>query len=412
MGKALLSIAVLPTFVIFAIVIKNARAAKEPFRKVAKVFFLSVASTISAIILEEIGDNLMEKLFSSMGQDYKTVMGMLFQTIFVIAMVEEGCKYFSFKLMIFHDRAFDNTYDGVIYGAAAALGFATLENILYVFQGGFGTGVIRAVLSVPLHACTGIFMGYYFGISKYKKYNDIKHDKNPQRRAYLIAVIVHALYDFFLMANDAKDAPKYFALLTIIAIIVIMIVVYLMMIFTIKKARRDDQPIYNKYYYEHLNGVYQDMCDKTSDKMTGYSPMPPAQPNGMPQNYAQPVFGHDVMSQQMYKHPAFGQTPYAPPAFDPQNVDPMRFGGRPVSEHVRNATYGAMPHGGYQGCYPNNGGYTSVQQPTGYGQTMVRTIPERSYQPQSADTGAHFCSECGCRMQANETVCPVCGTRT
>ena len=81
----------------------------------------------------------MEILFSSMGQDYKTVMGMLFQTIFVIAMVEEGCKYFSFKLMIFHDRAFDNTYDGVIYGAAAALGFATLENILYVFQGGFGT---------------------------------------------------------------------------------------------------------------------------------------------------------------------------------------------------------------------------------------------------------------------------------
>ena len=105
MGKALLSIAVLPTFVIFAIVIKNARAAKEPFRKVAKVFFLSVASTIAAIILEEIGDNLMEILFSSMGQDYKTVMGMLFQTIFVIAMVEEGCKYFSFKLMIFHDRA-------------------------------------------------------------------------------------------------------------------------------------------------------------------------------------------------------------------------------------------------------------------------------------------------------------------
>ncbi len=402
MSKALLTIAVLPTFVIFAIVIKNARAAREPFRKIAKVFFISVASTIAAMVLELIGEKLTETLFEAFGYEYKSIFGILFQCIFVIALVEEGCKYFSFKLMIFHDRAFDNTYDGVIYGAAAALGFATLENILYVFQGGFGTGVLRAVLSVPLHACTGIFMGYYFGISKYKKYNDINSDKDPQRRAYAISVVIHALYDFFLMANDAKDAPRHFILLSLLAVLLIMVAVYLMMVFTIKKARRDDQPIYNKYYYEHLNGAYQDMRGTTSNKMKGGEPVPMTQ-NGMP-SYAQPYYGHDVMNRQLYQHPAFGQTAYTPPAFDGANGDPMRFGGRPVSEHVRNATYGGMQYGGDR----YSAGFANAYQPAAYGQTAVQT---ETYPPHDEAPKVHFCNECGTRMEAGENICPVCGTR-
>lgn len=50
--------------------------------------------------------------------------------------------------------------DGIVYGSAAAGGFATLENIFYVFQHGFGVGILRAVLSVPSHVFEGAILGY------------------------------------------------------------------------------------------------------------------------------------------------------------------------------------------------------------------------------------------------------------
>lgn len=406
MSRELLMIAVLPTFVIFAVVIKNARAAREPFKKIAKVFGISVASTIVAMILELLGSAVEKAVFESMGRDVNTMLGVFIDCFFIVALVEEGCKYFSFKLMIFHDRAFDNTYDGVIYGAASALGFATLENILYVFQGGFGTGLLRAVLSVPMHACTGILMGYYFGISKYKKYNDIDHDKNPQRRAYVLSIVIHALYDFVLMAEKTKDAPKNFIYITIISIILIMVIVYVLMVIIIKKAKRDDQPIYNRYYYEHLNGAYQDMRGQTSEKMEGSSNMSvmvgAAQQYRQPMNvpYGQPMPPVNMVNQPMYgvPQPGYGRQPNYPPfgmesAFAanrnmPGNnyPDPNRYSA-PIRPNTSPYTAAPMQNAAYQGHQPVRN-------------DQAFTAPKVS-----------FCSECGNKLQAGENVCPMCGTR-
>ena len=411
MSRSLLMIAVLPTFVIFAIVLKNARAAREPFKKIAKVFGISVASTIVAMILELLGTALESTIFEALGKDPKSVLGVLVDCLLVVALVEEGCKYFSFKLMIFHDREFDNTYDGVIYGAASALGFATLENILYVFDGGLGTGLLRAVLSVPLHACTGIFMGYYFGISKYKKYNDIEHDKNPQRRAYLIAVVIHALYDFFLMAEKATDAPEKFIYITILGVLVIMVIVYVMMVLIIKKAKREDQPIYNRFYYEHLNGAYQDMRGQTSEKMEG--------------NFQVPVMAH---AGQPYNQPM--NTQYGQPMQRPMNTGaPNMYGGQPPM-------YGrqpAPPYNNMNNPYPpnrnyqqNNFGAANRPPQNGFGMPNQRNTPygmppqqgpqRTGFRPVNDPAPApqpkiSFCNECGNKLDPGTTVCPVCGTK-
>ena len=388
---SLLSIAVLPTFVIFFIVIKNAQAAREPFKKIAKVFGISVGSTIVAMILEALGEHSETAVLEACGAPLKTVFYVFIETIFVVAMVEEGCKYFSFKLMIFHDRAFDNTYDGLIYGAAAALGFATLENILYVVENGFGTGILRAILSVPLHACTGIYMGYYFGISKYKKYNDIQQDKNPQRRAYVISIVIHALYDFLLMANDADDVPEWFPALTVIGILIIMAIVYALMIITIRKAKREDQPIYNRYYYEHLNGAYQDMRGTTSDKEQGGSPVGAMSTAAVQQPYVQPMM-------QPGRMPA-GQ-PYPQNNIPGQGMPPQNGYGAPM----RPQGYGYSPVG--QNAPPIRK-QPPVGQPIPAPQTQ-RAIPMNA--PPAAT--AKYCGECGTKLENQERICPVCGSRT
>jgi RsiW-degrading membrane proteinase PrsW (M82 family) len=65
--------------------------------------------------------------------------------------------------------------DGVVYGAVASLGFATLENILYVTPNGFAVAAARAFTAVPGHALLGVIMGYYVGRAKFHS--------NEQQRA-------------------------------------------------------------------------------------------------------------------------------------------------------------------------------------------------------------------------------------
>ena len=81
---------------------------------------------------------------------------------FIVAMIEELGKFLGMLLMTWKNKNFDHSYDGVIYGVCSSLGFATLENVIYVFQGGIGTGIMRAVSAVPLHCACGVVMGFLY----------------------------------------------------------------------------------------------------------------------------------------------------------------------------------------------------------------------------------------------------------
>ena len=64
---------------------------------------------------------------------------------------------------------FDEHYDGIVYGAAVSLGFATVENILYLFANGLESALGRAILPVSSHALFGVIMGYYLGKQSFLK---------------------------------------------------------------------------------------------------------------------------------------------------------------------------------------------------------------------------------------------------
>jgi RsiW-degrading membrane proteinase PrsW (M82 family) len=409
---------------------KTPTVKKEPFKRVAKVFIMSVVSTIVAIILEAIGKGILEALSpsnssgnildSSASERYSLLFTMAY-CFLVIAPSEEACKYFTFKRTIFNDREFDHTYDGVVYGAAAALGFATLENVLYVLQYGLLTGLLRAVLSVPLHAFTGILMGYYFGLSKFKKYNNIEHDKNPQRRAFLISVLVHGMYDFLLFATKASDAPEYFVYVTLIGVVGIMILIYVLMHRIINNASRQDLIIYGEYYYQHLNGQFQDMLGKTNENGAVFTPEYQAVPNyttntnGIPphttayqpdawqyQNqpnnttYQQPAgyqYGNVPNGQYGYQANNTYQTPNVDPysngQYVPQNNNPYHQPSTVPQNRYTNPQSSAVPYGQ---------NYQPVRQPYTPNQTVT---PER----------VNFCNACGNRLTTDSKFCPICGNK-
>ncbi|MCR5542231.1 MAG: PrsW family intramembrane metalloprotease [Ruminococcus sp.] len=430
MNYALIGIALVPTIVIFSVVLKKTPTIKkEPFKRVAKVFIVSALSTIIAAILEYIGIIILAISYNSDANKIQSMSGLFALCVFIIGPAEELCKYFTFKLTIFKNRDFDHTYDGIVYGAAAALGFATLENIFYVLGNGSKsgalmgafTGILRAALSVPLHAFTGIFMGYYFGISKYKKYNNIESDKNPQRRAFFISVLVHGLYDFLALASVAKDAPESFEYVGIAGVIGIMIFVYVLMYRIINKASKQDLIIYGEYYYQHLNGQLQDIVGKTNENGAAFTPVYQTVPNYTTDANGIPPY----------------TTGYQPAAWQYQNQPNNTTYQQPV-----NNQYGNVPNGQY-GYQTNNTYQTPNVNPYSNGQYVPQnnatyhqpsTVPQNGdiyHQPTTAAYGqnfepvrqpytpnqtvtperVNFCNACGNRLTTDSKFCPVCGNK-
>lgn len=95
-------------------------------------------------------------------------------------------------------KEFNEPFDGIIYSTFVSLGFATLENVVYVMQSGFSTGIARMFTAVPAHYAFGVIMGYYVGKAKF----DEKNRASYLLRGLLYAVLLHGLYDFFVFQRD------------------------------------------------------------------------------------------------------------------------------------------------------------------------------------------------------------------
>ncbi len=121
-----------------------------------------------------------------------------FDTSFLsAAILEEFFKWFILMFAIYQHIAFDEPYDGIVYGAAVSLGFATMENILYLLANGVEHALTRAILPVSSHALFGVIMGFYLGKGKFSA----KKRKYYISVALIIPLFLHGVYDFILLTQ-------------------------------------------------------------------------------------------------------------------------------------------------------------------------------------------------------------------
>ena len=125
------------------------------------------------------------------------ILETFYLTFIVASLVEEGIKYVILFFLVWHNRNFNEPFDGIVYSAFIALGFAAAENFLYVFNpdlGGMQTGIARAFFSVPGHALFGVAMGYYFALMKYEPENHLK----LLALSFFVPWLLHGTYNFIL----------------------------------------------------------------------------------------------------------------------------------------------------------------------------------------------------------------------
>jgi len=110
----------------------------------------------------------------------------------IVALVEEFSKFIFVRGIFYRNENFNEPFDGIVYSVMVSMGFATLENVLYVWSGGVGTAILRMFTAVPAHACFGILMGYFLGKEKFEH-------RKPHYAIYalLVATLFHGMYDYF-----------------------------------------------------------------------------------------------------------------------------------------------------------------------------------------------------------------------
>src|SRR5690606_85072 len=100
---------------------------------------------------------------------------------------------------------FNEKLDGIVYGIFSSMGFATVENIVYVvyrYANNPHVGLYRGVFSVPAHAVFGITMGYYMSLAKFDTNRD--RAKINIRRSLYMPILMHGTFNFILMSGISQ----------------------------------------------------------------------------------------------------------------------------------------------------------------------------------------------------------------
>jgi len=125
-----------------------------PRRLVAATFVSGGLSTIPAGL---ISFTFIDESLLGIDATFASVAAVM---LLVVGPVEESSKFLAVRLFAFRTRYFDEPMDGLIFSATASLGFASVENIIYVIQFGPEVMIVRAPLSTLAHVIFGSFWGY------------------------------------------------------------------------------------------------------------------------------------------------------------------------------------------------------------------------------------------------------------
>ena len=190
--NSLLGAAVLPVIALgYFIYEKDVN--KEPGNLLGKLFGLGCLTVIPILIFEL----LMNNYFKT---ENITNFVVLFINVFLsVAIIEEGFKWLVVRKVGYNNREFDEVYDIIVYAVFVSLGFACVENILYVFGNGFSNAILRALTAIPGHTCFGVIMGYFMSKAKISSIGGNTSSASVNMvLSILVPALLHTIYDAIL----------------------------------------------------------------------------------------------------------------------------------------------------------------------------------------------------------------------
>lgn len=222
MNPLLLLAAILPGILICLLIYFLDKHEKEGYVPLLITFGLGMLSAIPAVGIQMLADR--------MGFDGTRNLGFLLIYVFIIvAFSEELVKLVMMLVYPLPQPFFNEPMDGIVYSIMVGMGFAVVENVIYAYNYGIETVMVRAFTAVPAHAIFAVFMGYFIGLSKFhqsRKWALIGF-------GFFLAVVIHGIYDFFIL-------QQYYEWLMAFGLVTVIIGSYLSWLLI--KDHRDNSP--------------------------------------------------------------------------------------------------------------------------------------------------------------------------
>ena len=205
--------ALLPVAILLFYIYKKDQFCPEPTAQLAKAFVFGVLSVPLSLCV-----SVPLHLLGLVTYNYATITECIGSAFLGAAIPEESAKLFMLWLFLRKNKFYDEKVDGIVYAVCISLGFAALENIIYIFgnlDSFVWISVLRAMFAVPGHFCFGILMGYYYSLAKF-----YPQSRTTNKILILAApIFAHGVYDSILFVISSEIS----ALLSFILMIVFLV---------------------------------------------------------------------------------------------------------------------------------------------------------------------------------------------
>lgn len=166
----------------------------EPRRLIAKVFIVGAFASVPVFLIQSGADALLKGEFALL--------------VVILAFIEEIFKFFAAYVVVRRNPAFDEPIDAMIYMIAAALGFATVENVFitgsaypltaslgafFTAGGALTTLTFRFVGATLLHVLSSALVGYFWARGWAKN-----RTRTLLAQGLFLATAVHAVFNFLI----------------------------------------------------------------------------------------------------------------------------------------------------------------------------------------------------------------------
>lgn len=189
MALILLALALAPGLAIILFIYWKDTHEKEPVGLLVRSFLFGVLSVFVTLAISLIIDLFIEI-------DEQSLSEQAVHAFLIVALVEEFSKFIFVRGLLYRNPNFNEPFDGIVYAVMVSMGFATFENLLYVYSGGLTTALTRMFTAVPAHASFAVLMGYYLGKAKFEH-------RGHAFAWYALgaATLFHGAYDYFLFIH-------------------------------------------------------------------------------------------------------------------------------------------------------------------------------------------------------------------
>ena len=241
---ALFPVAILILFIYFADKYQH-----EPW---SQIFKAVGAGAVSALLVVHVLELLNFEF------DQSSLVGSFLDAFVNAAIPEESAKLLMLWLVLRNNRYYDEYFDGVVYAVCVSMGFAGIENVVYLIEDEdwLSVGLARGVISVPAHFLFAVAMGYYYSLVHFG-YHGSEKDANFNKLCVIgMPVLLHGAYDACLMALGFSFT------VSVMCIIVFLATCVFMVVFAFKKCRKlhaIDKAYFDQLAQQQMNDYWEDV---------------------------------------------------------------------------------------------------------------------------------------------------------